>query len=91
MLATGKRHDFRVDYSVGVNGDGLIQGVDVTLAARCGHSEDLSLGVVDRAMFHADNAYFYPAVRILSRRMRTNTVSNTAFRGFRRTTRYALC
>src|SRR5581483_3386831 len=56
--------------------------VDVTLSARCGYSEDLSLGVVDRAMFHADNAYFYPTCRILSRRLRTNTVSNTAFRGF---------
>jgi len=54
----------------------------VTLSARCGYSEDLSLGVVDRAMFHADNAYFYQAVRIRTRRMRTNTVSNTAFRGF---------
>jgi xanthine dehydrogenase large subunit len=38
--------------------------------------------VNDRAMFHADNAYFYPAVHIRSRRVRTNTVSNTAFRGF---------
>ena len=52
------------------------------LLARCGYSADLSLGVNDRAMFHADNAYFYPAVRIHSRRLRTNTVSNTAFRGF---------
>jgi xanthine dehydrogenase large subunit len=82
MLATGKRHDFRVDYSVGFDPKGVIQGVDVALSARCGHSEDLSMGVVDRAMFHADNAYFYPACRILTRRLRTNTVSNTAFRGF---------
>jgi xanthine dehydrogenase large subunit len=82
MIMTGKRHDFRVDYNVGIAKDGLIRAVDVTLAARCGYSEDLSLGVVDRAMFHADNAYFYPTVRILSKRMRTNTVSNTAFRGF---------
>jgi xanthine dehydrogenase large subunit len=82
MIMTGKRHDFRVDYAAGFAKDGVIRAVDVTLAARCGHSEDLSLGVVDRAMFHADNAYYYPSVRILSRRMRTNTVSNTAFRGF---------
>ena len=54
----------------------------MTLSARCGYSEDLTLGVVDRAMFHADNAYYYPACRITTRRMRTNTVSNTAFRGF---------
>lgn len=82
MIATGKRHDFRVDYSAGFTSNGLIKGVDVVFASRCGHSEDLSLGVNDRTMFHADNAYFYPAARIVSRRMRTNTVSNTAFRGF---------
>ncbi len=82
MIATGKRHDFRVDYTVGFNERGLVKAVDVVLAARCGHSEDLSLGVVDRAMFHADNAYFYPIFNIASRRLRTNTVSATAFRGF---------
>jgi xanthine dehydrogenase large subunit len=82
MIMTGKRHDFRIDYHVGFDKVGVVRSVDVTFNARCGHSEDLSLGVVDRAMFHADNAYFYPSVRILSRRMRTNTVSNTAFRGF---------
>ena len=82
MIMTGKRHDFRVDYNVGIGKDGVIRAVDVTFSARCGYSEDLSLGVVDRTMFHADGAYFYPTVRILTRRMRTNTVSNTAFRGF---------
>src|SRR5262249_27485790 len=82
MIMTGKRHDFRVDYSVGFSREGGLRSVDVTLAARCGYSEDLSLGVVDRAMFHSDNSYYYPSCRILTRRLRTNTVSNTAFRGF---------
>jgi xanthine dehydrogenase large subunit len=82
MIMTGKRHDFRVDYNVGFGKDGIVRAVDVTFSARCGYSEDLSLGVVDRTAFHADGAYFYPTVRILTRRMRTNTVSNTAFRGF---------
>jgi xanthine dehydrogenase large subunit len=82
IIMTGKRHDFRVDYSAGLSRDGVLRSVDATLAARCGFSEDLSLGVVDRALFHADNAYYYPACRIVTRRMRTNTVSNTAFRGF---------
>ena len=50
--------------------------------ARCGYSADLSGGVVDRAMFHSDNAYFMPAVHVGSKRLKTNTVSNTAFRGF---------
>jgi xanthine dehydrogenase large subunit len=82
MIMTGKRHDFRIDYDIGFDGEGRLAGVDVELASRCGCSADLSLGVNDRAMFHADNAYFYPAVHIRSRRVKTNTVSNTAFRGF---------
>lgn len=82
MMMTGKRHDFRVDWSVGHDGTGRIQAVDVTFLARCGYSADLSLGVNDRTMFHADNAYDYPNARIYSRRLLTDTVSNTAFRGF---------
>src|SRR4029077_6269449 len=82
MMMTGKRHDFRVDWSVGFDGRGRIEGVDLALAARCGCSADLSIGVVDRAMFHSDNAYFLPEFRIHSKRVKTNTVSNTAFRGF---------
>ena len=82
MIMTGKRHDFRVRYRVGHDENGLLQGVDVALDARCGHSEDLSMGVVDRTMFHSDNSYFYPNCRVLTRRFRTNTCSNTAYRGF---------
>ncbi len=82
MTATGKRHDFVVDYDVAFDGDGRIQGVEGSFAARCGYSSDLSGPVTDRALFHADNAYFYPNVRLVSRPMKTNTVSNTAFRGF---------
>jgi xanthine dehydrogenase large subunit len=82
MIMTGKRHDFRVDYRAGFDAKGRILGVDVDFLARCGYSADLSNAICDRAMFHADNAYFYPAARIATRRLRTNTVSNTAFRGF---------
>ncbi len=82
MAMTGKRHDFRADYEIGFDGEGKILGYDVQLAARCGHSVDLSPGVVDRAMFHADNAYHLPTAAIRSKRVKTNTVSNTAFRGF---------
>ena len=82
MIMTGKRHDFRIDYQAGFDAEGRISAVDVDLFARCGHSADLSNAICDRAMFHADNAYFYPATRIASRRLKTDTVSNTAFRGF---------
>jgi len=82
MSATGKRHDFVVDYEVGFDDDGNILGVDNLYAARCGFSSDLSGPVTDRALFHCDNAYYWPAVRAQSAPFYTNTVSNTAFRGF---------
>jgi xanthine dehydrogenase large subunit len=82
MVVTGKRHDFVVDYEVGFDRDGRIHGLDMTFAARCGWSSDLSGPVTDRALFHADNCYFLPAVELRSLPLKTNTVSNTAFRGF---------
>ena len=82
MIATGKRHDFVVDYEVGFDDAGKIRAVQGDWYARCGFSSDLSGPVTDRALFHADNAYFYPDVRVSSHPMKTNTVSNTAFRGF---------
>ncbi|MBX6321070.1 MAG: xanthine dehydrogenase molybdopterin binding subunit, partial [Rhodospirillaceae bacterium] len=82
MIVTGKRHDFLVDYDVGFDPDGRILAVDMTYAARCGWSADLSGAVTDRALFHADNCYFYPHVRLQSQPLKTNTQSNTAFRGF---------
>ena len=82
MIMTGKRHDFAIEYDVGFDDAGRIAGIDFMLASRCGMSADLSGPVNDRAMFHCDNAYFLENVRIVSHRCRTNTVSNTAFRGF---------
>jgi len=82
MVITGKRHDFRIAYEVGFDEDGHILGIDFTHFARCGWSQDLSLPVADRAMLHSDNAYRIPAMRITSHRLRTNTQSATAFRGF---------
>jgi xanthine dehydrogenase large subunit len=82
MVITGKRHDFRIDYRAGFDAEGRILGVDFTQYARCGWAQDLSLPVADRAMLHADNAYHLPAARITSHRLKTNTQSATAFRGF---------
>ncbi|AZO81389.1 MULTISPECIES: xanthine dehydrogenase molybdopterin binding subunit [unclassified Bosea (in: a-proteobacteria)] len=82
MVITGKRHDFVVDYEIGFDDDGRIHAVDTIYAARCGWNADLSGPVTDRALFHMDNCYFYPAVRAHSEPLRTHTVSNTAFRGF---------
>ncbi|KNX42058.1 Xanthine dehydrogenase molybdenum-binding subunit [Roseovarius tolerans] len=82
MVITGKRHEFRITYRVGFDADGRLKGVEFVHYARCGWSQDLSLPVADRAMLHADNAYHLPAARIESHRLRTNTASATAFRGF---------
>jgi xanthine dehydrogenase large subunit len=82
FVMTGKRHDFRADWAVGFDAKGVMSAYDVDLHARCGYSVDLSPGVCDRSMFHAANAYWIPDVAVRSTRLFTNTVSNTAFRGF---------
>ncbi|WP_097461984.1 xanthine dehydrogenase molybdopterin binding subunit [Mangrovitalea sediminis] len=82
MVMTGKRHDFHNRYEVGFDDDGRLWGADIELCGRCGYSPDLSDAVVDRAMFHADNAYFLDQARVVGHRCKTHTVSNTAFRGF---------
>ena len=82
MVMTGKRHDFEVAYDVGFDDEGRLTGLALELASRCGATTDLSMAINDRAMFHADNTYYLPAVEIVSHRFKTHTVSNTAFRGF---------
>jgi xanthine dehydrogenase large subunit len=82
MSLTGKRHDFLSDYEVGFDEKGMITALETVMASRCGYSADVSGAINDRAMFHADNAYYLPAATITTKRMKTNTVSNTAFRGF---------
>jgi xanthine dehydrogenase large subunit len=82
MILTGKRHDFVIDYEVGFDDRGRIEGIEFMFASRCGMSADLSGAINDRTMFHCDNAYYLENVTIVSHRCKTNTVSNTAFRGF---------
>lgn len=82
MIVTGKRHEFLADYDVGFDDEGRILALDVMMASRCGYSMDLSAAVNDRAVCHVDNAYYLEHVRIVSHRCKTNTCSNTAFRGF---------
>ncbi len=82
FLITGKRHPFAYEYSVGFDDSGRITGLKLLMAANCGFSADLSGPVADRAVFHADNAYYLQDVDIASYRCKTNMQSNTAFRGF---------
>ncbi|MCQ2029424.1 xanthine dehydrogenase molybdopterin binding subunit [Stutzerimonas zhaodongensis] len=82
MTMTGKRHPFYVEYDVGFDDDGLLRGIEIDLAGNCGYSPDLSGSIVDRAMFHSDNAYYLGDATINGHRCKTNLASNTAYRGF---------
>ncbi|MCM2130760.1 xanthine dehydrogenase molybdopterin binding subunit [Larsenimonas rhizosphaerae] len=82
MLMTGKRHPFETHYEVTTDDRGILRDTTISLIGNCGHSPDLSEGVVDRAMFHADNAYYLGNARVTGHRAMTHTASNTAFRGF---------
>lgn len=82
MVMTGKRHEFSVAYDVGFDEGGHVLALSLRLASRCGATVDLSPAINDRAMFHADNCYWLPDVEIISERLKTHTVSATAFRGF---------
>ena len=82
MLMTGKRHPFYIEYDVGFDDAGRLHGINLELAGNCGYSPDLSASIVDRAMFHADNAYYLGDATINGHRCKTHTASNTAYRGF---------
>ena len=82
MQVTGKRHPFENDYEIAFNETGKMLGAKVTVAGNCGHSPDLSDAIVDRAMFHVDNAYQLGNTQVTGHRLKTNIVSHTAFRGF---------
>jgi len=82
MKTTGGRHPFWSRYEAGFDEDGRILAFDVHIYCDGGWSADLSGPIMDRALFHLDNAYFIPALRFEGRACRTNVLSNTAFRGF---------
>ncbi|MCA9492367.1 MAG: molybdopterin-dependent oxidoreductase, partial [Myxococcales bacterium] len=82
MRITGKRHPFRGRYRAGFDADGHLLGFDAEVVADGGATVDLTGPIVDRALFHLDNAYVLPACRLVGKAVRTNLPSNTAFRGF---------
>ncbi len=82
FIITGKRHPFAYEYTAGFDDTGRLCGLKLMMAVNCGFSADLSGPVADRAIFHADNAYFLQDVAIASYRCKLNTQSHTAFRGF---------
>lgn len=82
MCMTGKRHPFENNYHVGFDDNGQIKGINIEVNGNCGYSPDLSDAIVDRAMFHSDNAYFLDQATVTGNRCKLNTVSHTAYRGF---------
>ena len=82
FMITGKRHAFEIDYAASFDAQGVLTAARYDHIVKCGFSADYSAAVADRAVFHADNAYFVPQVRCTSYRAKTNTQSATAFRGF---------
>ncbi len=82
IIITGKRHDFYSEYEVGFNNLGIIEGVKIKLASRCGMSPDLSVAINERALLHIDNAYYLSNVEVQNFLCKTNTATSTAFRGF---------
>ncbi|MDD4748073.1 MAG: molybdopterin-dependent oxidoreductase, partial [Salinivirgaceae bacterium] len=79
---TGKRHRFYSKYKIGFNNDGTIQSYIIDLNADGGCAMDLTMAIIERAMFHAENSYYIPNIRIIGNAWKTNLPSNTAFRGF---------
>ncbi|CAL9554873.1 xanthine dehydrogenase molybdopterin binding subunit [Streptomyces sp. enrichment culture] len=82
LTMSGKRHGFHATWKIGFDAEGRIQALDATLVADGGWSLDLSEPVLARALCHIDNTYWIPNARVAGRIAKTNTVSNTAFRGF---------
>ncbi|WPH04180.1 xanthine dehydrogenase [Acrodontium crateriforme] len=82
ILTSGQRHPFLARWKIGVNKDGKIQALDADVFNNGGWTQDLSAAVVDRALSHSDGVYRIPNVHVRGRICKTNTVSNTAFRGF---------
>jgi len=82
IIITGKRHDFYSEYEVGFDELGIIKGLKLKLASRCGVSPDLSGAINERALLHIDNAYYLENILVENYLCKTNTASNTAFRGF---------
>jgi len=82
FMVTGRRHGFEFDFEVGFDEQGRVLGVEIDLIANAGFSADLSPPVMTRAICHFDNAYWLPHLSMHGYCARTNTQSNTAFRGF---------
>ncbi|HPQ33308.1 MAG TPA: xanthine dehydrogenase molybdopterin binding subunit [Tenuifilaceae bacterium] len=79
---TGKRHRFQSTYTIGFDDEGMIEAFSVDMNTDAGMATDLTMAIIERALFHAENSYYIPNARIIGNTWKTNLPSNTAFRGF---------
>jgi CO/xanthine dehydrogenase Mo-binding subunit len=82
MVATTKRHPSRTRHRTAVNKDGKILGGEIEFTIDGGAYATLSSVVLSRGTIHAGGPYYWPAVRIRTKAVATNTPPHGAFRGF---------
>lgn len=82
MIMTGKRNPFENIYRVGFDDKGSILALDIELYSDGGAYADLSTSIMERAMLHSDNSYYFPHMRVTGQVCKTNHHPHTAFRGF---------
>jgi len=82
MRSTGKRHPYKFHYKAAFTAEGLITGLKLEIYSNGGAGADLSTAILERTLFHAENAYFIPNLFFKGIICKTNFPPNTAFRGF---------
>uniref|UniRef100_H2YN17 xanthine dehydrogenase n=1 Tax=Ciona savignyi TaxID=51511 RepID=H2YN17_CIOSA len=82
MLISGQRHSFYAKYKVGFTKEGKLTSLVNNIYSNAGNSLDLSISVMERALYHSGGCYRIPNISIAGHVCKTNVSSNTAFRGF---------
>lgn len=82
ILVHPKRHPMDMDFTLGCDENGIIQGLKATVIADTGAYASLGLPVLQRACTHASGPYNYENFQIDGYAYYTNNPPAGAFRGF---------
>ncbi len=82
LLIHPKRHPMQMEFAMGCNEDGIIQGVAANVIADTGAYASLGGPVLERACTHAAGPYHYENFQIDGYAYYTNNPPAGAFRGF---------
>ena len=82
ILVHPKRHPFKMDFTMGCDENGIIQGVKASVTSDTGAFASLGGPVLERACTHAAGPYAYENFEIEGRAYYTNNPPAGAFRGF---------